>query len=70
MFSQASIILSIGERVSADIPLGRHPLADTLPQADTLQADTLYVDTPLETATAADGTRATGMHSSLCGLFY
>ena len=40
-------------------PLGRHPARQTTPKADTPQVD----NTPSETATAADGTHPTGMHS-------
>ena len=64
MFSQASVCPQGG----GVHPLGRHPL----PQADTPshQADTpLWPDTTPnhETATSADGTHPTGMHScSIC----
>ena len=47
-------------------PLDRHPLADTLPPRQTPpQADTSATPPPPETATAADGTHPTRMHSCL-----
>ena len=72
MFLHVSAILSTGECL-ADSPLGRHPQADTplgRPLGRHPQADTPPTDTPLGrhapppvTATAADGTHPTGMHS-------
>ena len=44
-------------------PLGRHPLADTPGQTPTRQ------NPPTPTATAADGTHSTGMHSCFLFLF-
>ena len=66
MFSQASVILFTGGCVwqtpHGQTPPGKHPQVDTH-QVDTLWVDTPWADPPPEMATAADGTRPTGMHS-------
>ena len=67
MFLHRSVILSTGGGVYPSMHLGRHP-----PRVDTPWADIPRADTPLlgrhpaqQTATAADGSHRTGMHSCL-----
>ena len=55
MFSQASVILFAGGCLE-DTPLGRHPHGQPTPNGQT---------PPQQTATAADGTHPTGVHSCL-----
>ena len=67
MFSKASVILFTGggecvwQTPPGQTPPGKHPQVDT-PKADTPWVETPRADTP-KMATAADGTRPTGMHS-------
>ena len=69
MFSQAFVILFIGVLGVADTPTGQTlPWADTTPgQTPPRQTPPPHGQTPphQQTATAADGTHPTGMHSCL-----
>ena len=66
MFSQASVILSMGGRCLPDIPLGRHPPAgrQTPPDRQT-PPGRQTPPPPQQTAIAVDGRHPTGMHSCL-----
>ena len=67
MFSQASVILFMGDGGVADTPLGRHPpWADTPCQVQAgihIPAQSMLGYPPPPAATAVDGTHPTGMHS-------
>ena len=66
MFSQVSVCppgevyTPWADTPQVDTPLGRHPSADT-PRQTSL--DRHFPLLPWQTATAADGTHSTGMHS-------